>query len=124
MSLLSEASKVQSKLQILHLEDNANDAVLIREALLADCSECQIKHVETPGDFESNLKQGGWDIILSDYKMPAFDGIKALMMVKKLLPDLPFIMVSGTIGEERTVEALRLGAADFVLKDNLSPRLV
>jgi len=114
---------VKSKLQILHLEDNANDADLIRETLLAGGIECRIKRVETAGDFELSLKQGGWDIILSDYKLPAFDGITALAMAKKMLPDVPFVMVSGTIGEERTVDALRLGAVDFVLKDNLSPRL-
>lgn len=114
---------MQSKLQILHLEDNAKDAELIRETLLAGGIECQIKSVETSGDFESSLKQGGWDIILCDYKLSAFDGITALSMVKKVLPDVPFIMVSGVIGEEGTVEALKLGAADFVLKDHLSPRL-
>lgn len=111
------------KLQILHLEDSAKDAELVREALITGGMECQIKRVETAGDFESSLKQGGWNLILSDYKLPAFDGITALSMAKKIFPEVPFIMISGTIGEVRTVEALKLGASDFVLKDHLSPRL-
>jgi len=114
---------LQPKLQILHLEDNAKDAELVRETLLAGGIECQVKRVETAGDFESSLKQGGWNLILSDYKLPAFDGMTALSMAKKISPEVPFIMISGTIGEVLTVEALKLGASDFVLKDHLSPRL-
>ncbi len=96
---------MQAKLQILHLEDNAMDAELIRETLLAGGMECQVKRVETAGDFESSLKQSGWNLILSDYKLPAFDGMTALSIAKKILPEVPFIMISGTIGDVRTVEA-------------------
>ncbi len=124
MNLLSEVSRVQSKLQILHLEDSAKDAELIRTMLEGLSDALDYRRVETREEFETALKGCRWDVILSDYKLPSFDGIAALSLARQLCPETPFILVSGTIGEVLTAEALKMGAADFVLKDKLSPRLI
>src|SRR5439155_185658 len=82
-----------------------------------------IKWVETPADFESALDQGCFDLIISDHTLPGFDGLSALGLARKKHPEVPFIFVSGTIGEELAVDSLKQGATDYVLKDRLS-RLV
>lgn len=116
-------SQVHSSLKILHLEDNEIDAELVRDALEVEGIQCEITRAVTRHDFEVALRTGGFDLILSDYSLPGFDGMSALSMVKAERPDVPFIFVSGTIGEERAVESLRNGAVDYVLKDRNS-RLV
>jgi DNA-binding NtrC family response regulator len=69
------------------------------------------------------VQQGGFDLILADYTLPSFDGLSALRIVRQQLPDVPFIFVSGTLGEEVAIEALKMGATDYVFKTRLS-RLV
>jgi len=110
-------------LRILHLEDNPNDAELIREQLLSGGINCDIHLVKTQKDFKNSIEKGGFDLILLDYSMPNFDGREAMSLVKETSPDVPAIFVSGTIGEEFAIETLKSGATDYVLKDNLS-RLV
>lgn len=110
-------------LRILYLEDNLNDARFVKEILSEHEVSCEITKVQNWNDFQSSLEKGGFDVILSDYKLPAFDGISALAMAKKQCPDIPFIFVTGNIGEERAVETLKSGATDHILKDRL-PRLV
>lgn len=79
--------------------------------------------VDTKEDFEDALKNGHWDLIICDYNMPKFDGLTALSMLKQHDLDIPFILVSGAIGEELAVKAMKAGANDYMMKDNLQ-RLV
>lgn len=111
------------RLRILHLEDNPRDAVLICDSVEAEGLDCEFQRVHERADFESALAQGGFDLVLSDYTLPSFDGLSALRLARVRCPETPFIFVSGTIGEERAVESLRNGAVDYVVKDRLQ-RLV
>jgi PAS domain S-box-containing protein len=85
--------------------------------------DCNIVCVETRSDFINALEQGGFDIIFADYTLPSFDGLSALKIAQEKCPDIPFIFVTGTMGEEKAIETLKSGATDYVLKNNLS-RLV
>lgn len=108
------------KLRILHLEDDALDAELIAAALRTDGIGCEIHRVASRPEFEKALADADYDLILSDYSLPGFDGMSALSIAKGIRPEIPFVFVSGTIGEERAVESLRNGAVDYVLKDRTS----
>jgi len=108
---------------ILLLEDDPNDAGLVEECLQADHLTCRITRVQDRAEFLAALQDGEFDLILSDHKLPAFDGLSALNLALTVRPDIPFIFVSGTLGEEAAIEALKVGAADYVLKTRLS-RLV
>ena len=111
-------------LRILSLEDDPNDAELIHELLRSEDVACELQRVDTQEAFLAALGQGGIglgiDLILADYTLPSFDGLSALKLAKQVRPDVPFIFVSGTLGEEVAIEALRVGAADYVLKTRLS----
>ena len=109
-----------SALRILHLEDNAPDAELLRAVLERQGVDCAIRRVETREAFEAALEREQFDLIISDYTLPSFDGLSALRIAGQKRPELPFVFVSGTIGEEAAVESLRRGATDYVLKDRLS----
>jgi signal transduction histidine kinase len=115
---MQKASKAQ--LRILYLEDDPRDAELVRETLAADGIESEIIRVETEADFIAALKQGGFDLILADYTLPSFDGLSALEIVQKDWTEVPLIFVSGTLGEELAIEALKRGATDYVVKTRLS----
>ena len=108
-----------SPLRILFLEDDAEDASLVQAHLEAEHIGCETTRVETRAEFSAALEKGGFDLILADYKLPSFDGLSALKIVRRLRPDLPFILVSGVLGEEVAIEALKSGAADYVLKTGL-----
>jgi two-component system cell cycle sensor histidine kinase/response regulator CckA len=114
---------MKSPLHILHLEDDPNDAALIQSALEADGIACATTRVQTRDDFAAALKRGGIDLILSDFSLPAFDGLAAVEIAHAGWPDLPLILVSGSLGEERAIDSLKSGATDYVLKQRLS-RLV
>jgi len=114
---------MSSPIGILLLEDDPHDAGLIKELLEADHFVCRINRVQNRTEFLAALKNGGFDLILSDHKLPSFDGVSALNLALKIRPDIPFIFVSGTLGEETAIEALKVGATDYVLKTRLS-RLV
>jgi PAS domain S-box-containing protein len=105
--------------RVLHLEDDPGDALLVREALENDCFGCEIVNVDTREAFEAALDSDGFDLVLSDYALPSFDGITALAAARRKRPDLPFVFVSGTMGEELAIETLKAGATDYVLKDRL-----
>jgi PAS domain S-box-containing protein len=113
---------VRSPLRILLVEDSIQDAVLIQELLEEDHFVCEVTRVQTRAEFLAALEDGGFDLVLSDYKLPSFDGLSALKLTLDAHPDLPFIFVSG-FGEEIAIEALTSGAKDYVLKTRLS-RLV
>jgi signal transduction histidine kinase/DNA-binding response OmpR family regulator len=107
-------------LRILYLEDDPRDADLVQEVLEAEGIICQITRVETRADFVASLEQGGFALILADYALPSFDGMSALTIASKRCPHVPFIFVSGTLGEEVAVESLKIGATDYVRKTLLS----
>ena len=111
-------------LRILYLEDDIADAELARDTLELEGFVCDVTRVETESGFRAAVQQsGGFDVILADYALPSFDGLSALKITLRQRPDLPFIFVSGTMGEEVAIEALKIGATDYVLKTRLS-RLV
>jgi CheY-like chemotaxis protein len=111
---------MKSQLRILYLEDDPGDAELVQETLAADGIACQLTRVETEADFVTALQQRGFDLVLADHTLPTFDGLSALKIAQRNWPELPFIFVSGTLGEEVAIEALRFGATDYVLKTRLS----
>jgi PAS domain S-box-containing protein len=114
---------VKSPLRILLLEDDTHDAELIQEFLEADHFVCEVTRAQTRAEFVAGLQNAGIDVILADYKLPSFDGLSALKLALDGRPDLPFIFVSGSLGEEVAIEALKIGATDYVVKSRLS-RLV
>jgi PAS domain S-box-containing protein len=111
---------MNSSLRILHLEDDAADAGLVQDTLAMDGLACDVTRVETESGFCAALRQGGSDLILADYALPSFDGVSALKIIRRQWPDLPFIFVSGAMGEEVAIDALKIGATDYVLKTRLS----
>lgn len=110
---------MRSNLRILNVEDDIADAELNQAMISARWPETDLVRVDTLDSFVEELKRGGFDLILSDYTMPAFDGRQALEFARKLRPDVPFLFVSGTIGEDWAIEALKNGATDYVLKHRL-----
>jgi len=114
---------MRNPLRILSIEDDPKDTELIRDLLETEDIVCDVKRVDTQPAVEVSLEQGAIDLILADYTLPAFDGLSALKLAMKVCPEVPFIFVSGTLGEEIAVEALKIGATDYVLKTRLS-RLV
>ncbi len=107
-------------IHILHLEDDPVDAELVQEKLEAAELTYQITHVKTRVEFDAALRQGGHDIILADFRLPMYDGMSALRLAQEVCPDIPFIFVSGTMGEDAVIEGLTEGATDYVLKQRLS----
>jgi len=105
--------------QILHLEDDAADAELVKATLEAGHMACRIKVVQSRDAFGEALRRGGYDVILADYRLPGYDGLSAMRLAQDLCPDVPYIFVSGTLGEDPAIEALTEGATDYVLKQKL-----
>jgi PAS domain S-box-containing protein len=110
---------MQHLLNILHLEDDRLDGDLIRETLAAQGTVAEMQLVQTERAFRAALLGGGVDLVLSDYSLPDFNGPSALRIVREMDPELPFIFVSGTTGEEIAIESLKSGATDYILKDRL-----
>jgi signal transduction histidine kinase len=110
---------MKSTLHILHLEDDRHDALLVHSTLKAEGIDCVITHVENRVGFVSGLEDSGIDLVLSDYSLPAFDGLSAMAIAHASRPDLPVILVSGTLGEELAIDSMKSGATDYVLKDRL-----
>jgi len=107
-------------LRILYLEDDPKDAELVQASLEAEGMVCELTRADTQSGFLAFLQQGGFDLILADYTLPLFDGISALRIAQETCPEVPFIFVSGTMGEELAIEALKQGATDYVFKTRLS----
>ncbi|HEY4246166.1 MAG TPA: response regulator [Lacunisphaera sp.] len=103
-------------MKILHLEDNALDAALTLHVFLDEWPDCEVIAVETRDDFLAQLSEAP-DLVVSDFSLAHFSGLEALQLTRRKSPDLPFIFLSGTIGEDRAIEALRAGANDYIIKD-------
>jgi two-component sensor histidine kinase len=118
---MNQQTRSQSSrmLRILLLEDSALDAELVTEALASADLTITIERVDSAADFTRAVQAERWDIILADYRLPAFDGLSALEIVQDRTPDTPFVFVSGALGEEVAIEALKRGATDYVLKERL-----
>src|SRR5258708_2724 len=108
------------KLQLLVVEDSEPDVEVLARYLLKAGLIVDIRRVQTEHDFVSALQDRTPDLILSDFSLPEFGGLRALELAVAHAPEIPFIYVSGTIGEERAIEALRRGATDYVLKTSLA----
>jgi len=112
-----------SKIKILHLEDDPDDSELVLTELKSGEFEVEYTRVDNEKQFRNQLENNNFDIVLADYNLPTFNGISALRICAEKYPETPFIIVSGTLGEEIAVEMLKYGAADYLLKQNLK-RLV
>ncbi len=111
---------MKKPLQILHIEDSQEDSELVQSMLEKNGLTCDFKRVETRTDTFDELQKGSYDLILSDCSLPHFSGLGALEIAQALRPEVPFIFVSGTIGEEAAIESLRNGATDYVMKQRLT----
>ena len=109
----------RTRIQLLFVEDSEVDVELALRSLEQGGFEVSWDRVDLEEDLKRVLAASKPQAILSDFSMPRFDGIDALRLVKELAPGVPFIFLSGTIGEERAIEAIRLGATDYVLKNNM-----
>lgn len=109
--------------KLLVLEDNPRDLELLQIRLKDENFPCELVVVSKQLEFERAVTQNSFDVIVSDYNLPGYDGLEALRFAHQRLPDVPFIFLSGTLGEERAIESLHEGAADYILK-NQPARLV
>jgi len=108
-----------ARLHFLLLEDSLLDTELIHEYLQEAEIDCEVIQVATRSEFQTALENNSFDLILSDYSLPSFDGISALKIAQQICPDVPFIFVTATLGEEVAIETLKSGATDYVLKQGL-----
>ena len=108
-------------LRLLLVEDSENDALLVLRELRRGGYDPDHERVDTAAGVEEALGRRGWDVVISDHSMPAFSSEAALELVRSRgFADLPFIIVSGRIGEDAAVAALKSGAQDYLMKDNLA----
>ncbi|HEV3272323.1 MAG TPA: ATP-binding protein [Candidatus Methylacidiphilales bacterium] len=114
---------MKQSLHIIHVEDSVEDSNLVKLMLQGAGIECTFLRIETWGQFVQALHDSKCDLILSDCALPHFDGLEALQIARTARPEIPFIFVSGTMGEEMAIDSLQNGATDYVLKERLS-RLV
>ncbi|MBL8027879.1 MAG: hybrid sensor histidine kinase/response regulator [Fibrobacteres bacterium] len=106
-------------IRVLIVEDSEDDAFLLERALLDGGFAARTLRVDTEKGMKDALAAASWDAIIADYSLPSFSGLRALSIIKELDMDLPFILVSGTIGEEIAVEAMKSGAHDYIMKSHL-----
>ena len=111
---------MKSPLKILHLEDDPHDALLIRATLTEAGIANETVLVDNRAGFCAALEREGFDLVLADCRLPSFNGLEALDIVRARSPEMPFLFVTGAIGEEQAIETLKRGATDYVLKDRLS----
>ncbi len=110
-------------LRVLLIEDNNDDAALVERTIRKSGWRLDFRRVETAASFQAALQEHPWDVILSDFHLPSFDAFSALRIAHGSKSDAPFIIVSGTVGEDSAVAAMKAGAHDYVMKSNLT-RLV
>jgi two-component system cell cycle sensor histidine kinase/response regulator CckA len=114
---------MSSRLRILHLDGDPNDTALIQRTLGTAGLACELVRVDTRRTFVAELRKGGYHLILADGTLPGLDGLTALAAARHVCPEVPFIILSRTVGEELAIDALKDGATDYVRKQRLS-RLV
>jgi two-component system cell cycle sensor histidine kinase/response regulator CckA len=107
-------------IRILHLEDNTDDAWLVQSTLRREGLPCEITLVDSRDDFMRAIDRQVFDLVLSDHRLPGFDGLSALRLLRKKDALVPFILVSGSLGEEAAIETIHSGVTDYVLKDRLT----
>src|SRR5216684_2554758 len=107
-------------LRVLHVEDSEQDMALIARHLKRAGYELISERVETAETMKTMLGSREWDVVLCDYSMPKFSALEAIALVRERELDIPFIIISGTIGEEAAVEAMRAGAQDYLMKNALA----
>ena len=107
------------EIKVLIVEDSDDDAMLLLEELGRSKYKPIYKRVETEADFKHALESEEWDLVVSDYSLPHFNGLEAIRVLRETKPDIPLVLVSGTIGEDVAVECMKAGAADYLMKDNL-----
>lgn len=110
------AAPTEPIVRVLHLEDNLHDQLFVRDMLEAESLGLQFTNASSRPEFEAALRRETFDLIISDFTLPSYDGQAALAEARKLQPDAAFIFYSGTIGEEIAVDSLKTGATDYVLK--------
>ncbi|WP_346292254.1 response regulator [Sphaerothrix gracilis] len=106
-------------LQVLVLEDDTRDLELIQQTLNSEEMRCHFVEVVSQADFVEALQNQTFDLVLADYALPGFNGLSALSIAQEVCPSVPFILVSGVLGEEQAIEAMQKGATDYVLKQRL-----
>lgn len=114
------ALSVSDRIQILLVEDSKDDAILVKQILQREGLDVRIERVASAAEMQAALKRQTWDAVISDFSMPGFSGLCALGLVRASGSEVPFILISGTTGEEIAVEAMKAGANDFIVKNNLS----
>src|SRR5260221_5571575 len=114
---------MRNLLRVLIVEDSHDDTFLVMRVLQRGGFDVSHERVDTLGAMKEAIEQHKWDLIISDYSLPGFGGAAALAMYRKSGLDVPFIIVSGMMGEEIAVEMMKAGAHDYVMKNNLT-RLV
>ena len=114
------AGSARKPLRILHLEDNSHDREFVHRVMEKAGMHCEFIYADRAQEFQAALDREHIDLILSDFTLPGYDGAEALALARSRRPEVPYIFVSGTIGEERAVESLKSGAVDYILKSNLS----
>src|SRR5260370_1371420 len=124
-NLLSKIQKsvfydMKAPKRLLLLEDNPTDAELLRRSLAKERPQCELIQVSNGEHYTAALQKGGFDLILSDYRVPGFEGPEALAVARQHCPTVPFLFVSGAIGDEVAIESLKAGATDYVLNDRLA----
>ncbi len=120
LDLIGVIRLIKRKLRILMIEDEERDATLVEHALKDGGFEFSFKRVDTESTYVRALENFQPSVILSDHGLPAFDGFSALSIAQDKVPDVPFIFVTGSLGEEMAIKALKNGATDFVLKHRLA----
>src|SRR5947209_6318355 len=116
----SDPPGMATRLRTLILDDSPYDAELAVAALEDAGYTCTWNRVETREGFLARLDAGDCDLVLADYSLPTFDGLTALQLFHARSCDVPFILLSGTLGEEEAIDSLKAGATDYVLKQRLS----
>ena len=108
------------QLKVLLVEDSEDDAALLTRELKKSGIQPLVQRVETEEAMKKALAKQEWDVVIADYVLPCFSGLDAVKVLKKTGKDLPFIIVSGKIGEDTAVETMKAGAHDYIMKGNLA----